>query len=298
MRSVSFVLGAALAFLCEIPVASAATEAVPGWTIEKTTEQGQKVESCVATWNDQEPNELTIEALGGLLTLSVTSPTFDQNKHEEIVSLGKAGIGKLQRPARVAAGTYGVTIDDEVDFLLEKKGPLILTIRGVDYSLSAPNIPSAIDAVLHCVGEPSKAEMAGKSEPSFPVPAGWETVDMAAGCAARLKGDEIDTWVTINNKDQVLLIAGRKDWNFWGQKAELTLQFDSHPPMSLEGWEWGNLILVLLPDDGDVAALRKASNLKWHFPGGNYSTKVHDLGLALDAAAACTKEKRHTTPPS
>ena len=113
---------------------------------------------------------------------------------------------------------------------------------------------------------------------------------------ARLKGDEVDTWVTINNDDKVLLMAGRKDWNFWGEKIDLTLQIDSQPPLPLGGWKWGNLVLVLLPDDRDVAALRKASALRWHLPSGDYSTKVHDVGSALDAAAACTKTKRPSTP--
>jgi hypothetical protein len=119
---------------------------------------------------------------------------------------------------------------------------------------------------------------------------------MAAGCAARLKGDEVDTWVGINNKDQVLLMAGRKDWNFWGEKTELTLQIDSEPPLSLEGWKWSNLVLVLLPNDKDVDALRKAATLQWRLQTGNYSAKVHDVGRALDAAAACTREKRLSPP--
>lgn len=285
-------VGPAIAVLCGEPVASAQKDSVPGWTITNTTGRGQDVKSCVATWNNDGPNQLTIEALGGLLTLAVSSPTFDRDKGEEIVSLSKTGTGGLQRSARIADQIYGITIDDEVDTLLEKEGSLVLTIKGNDYSFSVPNIPSAIDAVLRCVGEPTKAEWAEKHQPSFPLPAGWESLDMAAGCAARLKGDEIDTWVTINNKDQVLLIAGRKDWNFWGEKTELTLQIDGNPPLSLEGWKWSNLVLVLLPNDRDVAALRKAAALEWHFSTSDYIAKVHDVGAALDAAAACTKEKR------
>jgi hypothetical protein len=285
------VLGYATAALSGAPVANAQADSVTGWTITNTTGPRQDVKSCVAIWNNGGPNELAIEALGGLLTLTVSSQTFDQDKHEEVISLGKAGTGKLTRTARVAARAYGITIDDEVDSLLEKEGPLVLTIKGNDYSFSVPNIPSAIDAVLRCVGEPTKAELAGRHEPSFPLPDGWESVDVAAGCAARLKGDEVDMFVTINNKDQVLLMPARKDWNFWGEKTELTLQIDSQPPLSLEGWKWSNMVLVLLPDDRDVAALRKASVLQWNLPTGKYSAKVHDVGAALDAVAACIKEK-------
>ena len=241
--SFAFVLASAIAVLCGVPVVSAETDSVPGWTIANETGRGQEVKACVATWNNDGPNALTIDALGGLLTLTVSSQTFDQDKHEEIISLGKAGTEKLKRTARVADRIYGITIDDEVDALLEKDGPLVLTIRGTDYSFSIPNIPSAIDAVRHCVGEPTKAEMAGRHEPSFSLPNEWESVDVAAGCAARLKGDEVDTFVTLNNKDQVILIAGRKDWNFWGEDTGLTLQIDSQPPLSLKGWKWNNLVL-------------------------------------------------------
>jgi hypothetical protein len=282
--------------LSPVPTASADTNPVPGWTVTKTTEHGQTVESCIATWNNGGPNELTIEALGGLLTLSISSPAFGQEKLEEIVSLSKAGMGKLQRRARVAAGICSITIDDEVDSYLEKDGPLFLEIKGVNYSFSVANTPSAIDAVRRCVGEPTKADMAAQQEPSFSVPSGWESFNMAAGCAARLKGNEVDTLVTINNKDQTLLLAGRKDWNSWGEQIKLTLQIDSKPPLSLEGWKWSNLALVLLADDKDVASLRKASVLRWHLPTGDYSATVHDLGSALDAAAACTKKKRLSTP--
>ncbi|HEU5457849.1 MAG TPA: hypothetical protein VFU68_04465, partial [Terracidiphilus sp.] len=186
----------------------------------------------------------------------------------------------------VAYRTYGITIDDEVDSLLEKEGTLVLTIKGIDYSFSAANIPQAIEAVRRCSG------LASGIERSFAVPAGWESMDAAGGCAARLGGSEVDTYLTINNKDQVLLMAGRKDWNFWSQEIELTLQIDSQPPLSLKGTQWSNLVLVLLPDDKDVAALRKASSLKWQLPSGSYSAKVHDVGLALDSVAACTREKR------
>ncbi len=299
MKWVGFIcaLAAIQVVLCGVSPASAETNTVPGWTVTKTTERGQAVQTCVATWNNNGPNyEISIDALGGLLALTVSSPAFDQEKREEIVSLAKTGIGTLHRTARGADRVYSITIDDEVDDLLEKGGPLVLTVKGIDYSFSLANIPLAIDAVRRCVGEPTKAELAARHEPSFSVPNGWESVNVAAGCAARLKGDEVDTWITINNNDQVLLFAGRKDWNFWGQQIDLTLQIDTQEQLSLKGWKWSNLVLVLMPDDRDVAALRKASVLRWHFPTGDYSAKVHDVGSALDAAVACTKEKRLSTP--
>jgi hypothetical protein len=124
------------------------------------------------------------------------------------------------------------------------------------------------------------------------VPKGWNLADLGSGCAARLNGNEVDTMLSINDKDQVLLVAGRRDWSFSAGDVKLTLQFDSQPPRSFAAARWNNLVLLLLVDDKDVVALRKASSIKWHLPDGDYSAKLHDVGSALDAASACTKDKR------
>ena len=142
-----FVLGSAISVLCGLPSAGAETNSVPGWTITNTTGPVQDVKSCVATWNNDGPNQLAIDALGGLLTLTVSSTTFEQGKREEMVSVNKAGARRLKRTARVADRAYGITIDDEIDSLLELEGPLLVTVRGTNYSFSVPNIPSAIDGV-------------------------------------------------------------------------------------------------------------------------------------------------------
>jgi hypothetical protein len=87
-------------------------------------------------------------------------------------------------------------------------------------------------------------------------------------------------------------MAGRREWNYWAENIKLTLQIDSQPPRSFEANRWNNLVFLLLPDQNDVLALRKASDLRWHLPTGDYHTKVNDVGAAIDAAAACTKAKR------
>lgn len=264
----------------------------PGWKIAKLTQAAAVAETCIATWTSGGPAELSIIAEGPLLSLAVSSPTFSREKHEELIGLKKPGTVQLQRQARVADSIYGITIDNEVDSCLEKDGPLVLTVKGVDYSFTVANASSAIDAVRRCVGQPTKAEMQRKNASPFTVPDGWEALDNVGGCAARLKGDEVDTWVSINNSDQVLLIAGRPDWNSWGQEVKLTLQIDSQAPRSFTASKWNNLVLLLLFDDKDVAALRKASSLRWHLPSGDYYAKVHDVGSALDAAALYTRKKR------
>ena len=255
-------------------------------------EDDSQIETCVATFTNQEPAELSIIAEGPLLTLAISSPKFDGAKREESITLTNKDRGKLQRSALFAEGTFGVTIDNEVDSYLEQDAPLVLTIRGVDYSFLIGNAASAIDAVRRCVGQPTKAEMQVNEPPPFNVPDGWEATKNAGGCAAVLKGDEVDTWVLINNNDQVILIAGRHDWNFWGDSIKLTLQIDSRAPRSFDANKWNNLVLLLLPDAKDVAALRKASSLKWHLPIGDFSAKVHDVGAAIDAAAECTRNGR------
>lgn len=127
---------------------------------------------------------------------------------------------------------------------------------------------------------------------TFLVPKGWELADLGSGCAARLNGNEVDTMLSINDKDQVLLVAGRRDWSFPAGDVKLTLQFDSQPPRPFVASRWNNLILLVVVDDRDVVALRKASSIGWHLSEGDYSARLHDVGSALDAASACTKDRR------
>ena len=279
-------------FLVVLPVAGAESNTVPGWTVNKLTDPKPVVGTCTATWTNGGPAGLSILAEGPLLTLTISSPAFGHEKREEVISLRTRRLAELQRQAVVFNSTYGITIDKDVDAYLLDDGPLTITIKAVDYSFAIANASSAIDAVRQCVGQPTRAEMQAKNVPSFSVPKGWEALDLGVGCTARLEGKEVDTMLSINNDNQVLLIAGRREWNALGEEVKLTLQFDSQPPGSFKGWRWNNLVLLLLVDDKDVAALRKASTLKWRLPTGDYTAEVHDVGSALDAASACTKQKR------
>jgi hypothetical protein len=135
-------------------------------------------------------------------------------------------------------------------------------------------------------------QMSGGNAQTILVPKGWTLADLGSGCAARVNGNEVDTMLSITDKDQVLLVAGRRDWSFSAGDVKLTLQFGSQKPRSFAAVRWNNLVLLVLADDKDVVALRKASSIKWHLPDGDYSATLHDVGSALDAASACTKEKR------
>jgi Tfp pilus assembly protein PilZ len=256
---------------------------------------GPGVDACVIKWGDNQPVELQIDAMGALLLLTIVSPDFGKEKREEVISLRTKKLGPLQRNALVSDETYGITIDSEVDRYLLQADPLIVTIKSIDYSFAITNTSSAMDAVRRCVGQPTRAEMQAKKAPAYPVPDGWRLLDDTGNaCTARLDGNEIDTMVSINNSDQVLLIAGRKDWNTWGGNINLTLRFDSEPPRPYSAWVWNNLVMLLLTKDEDVATLRKAFTLKWVLPRGEYSTRINGIAMALDSVTACTKEKRKT----
>ena len=279
-------------FLVELRIARAESNAVPGWTVNEVTDPRPVVKTCVATWTNGGPAGLSILAYGPLLTLTISSPTFGREKREDVISLRTRRLSELQRQAVVLDSTYGITIDKDVDAYLLDDGPLTITIKAVDYAFTLTNASSAIDAVRLCVGQPTRAEMRAKNAPSFSVPEGWEAVDLPSGCGARLEGKQVDTMLSINNENQVLLIAGHREWNAAGEEIKLTLQFDSEAPRSLTGWRWNNLVLMLLVDKKDVTALRKASILRWRLPTGDYTAEVHDVGSALDAASECTKQKR------
>jgi hypothetical protein len=195
---------------------SAQSDTPTGWKIEKVTTKDADVETCIATATNREPAEISIIAEGPLLTLTISAPTFNGPKREEPIGLSNKSLGKLKRSAVFADGTYGITIDNEVDAYLEQDAPLVFTVRDADYSINMAKVQLAIDALRRCVGQPTKAEMQENRGAAFAVPDGWEAPKLAGGCAAVLKGDEVDTWVLINNHDQVILIAGRHDWNFLG----------------------------------------------------------------------------------
>jgi len=293
--TMAFFVAVCSQFLSMSPAFGADSGTVPGWTVSEVTVSNSPIKSCVATWTKSEPTGLAILAEGPLLTLVVSSPAFEHAKKEDVVSLKTKRLGVMQRQAVVLSSSYGITTDSDVDAYLLDEGPLTLTIMNVDYSFTLANTSSAIDMVRRCVGQPTRADMEAKTAPSFPVPKGWEPLDVGSGCAVRLQGKQVDTILSLNNDDKVLLIAGRREWNSAGEQIAITVQFDSQPAGSYTGWKWNNLVLLLLVDDKDVAALRKASAIRWHLPSGDYTAEVHDVGSALDSASACKKQKGTST---
>lgn len=265
---------------------------VLGWTIQKLSGSKLPVQTCVATWKDSNPAELSINALGPLLQLVISSSKFPQKQAEETIGLEKKNMPRLTRTATVAESSYGITIDKDVDAYLIGEGAVVVTTKSKQYLFDLINVPSAIDALRRCVGQPTRSEMQSSTKPAFKLPDGWEAIKIGEGCAARLEGDEVNTTIAINNSDKVLLIAGRRDWNSWGGQIDLTLQFDSDPPRSFRASRWNNLVLLLLLDDEDVSALRKSSKLQWHLPNGDFATRVHDVGSAIDAVRACTNHNK------
>ncbi len=266
---------------------------VPGWEITRVGgEPGQ--ETCVATLRGG-PADLAIATQGPLLWLTVSSPALRTNTPSTVMTLKTRDLGEIRRDSRVVGPTYGVTIDNELDALLTSGGSLVINLQSHDFRFMLKNASEVIDEVRRCAGQPPRAEMKARRPPTA-LAGGWELLEIGTGCSARLNGSQGDTLVSINEKDQVLLMAGHHDWNVWEGKRSVQVQFDAGPPRSLDGYGFANMVFVLLPSEPDVAALRKASKITWRLPTGEYSAAVHDTGQALDAATSCTRNKRK--PPA
>ncbi len=266
-------------------------DAPPGWTLGNPVEMEPGVYMCEIKLNSKGPAELSIIAAGVLLFVNVGSPDFGGENRQEVISLRTVSLPPLKRTA-FAGIMYGVRIDDEVNKYLEQGSPLIWTIKGKDYSFGVTNAKVAISAVRQCALEPVAAELHAKKRPPFQMPEGWILSDFGNECSARLQGSDVNTWVAINERDEVIVTAARADWDAFEKEIEVTLQIDGGRPRRHTGVAFNNLVLVVLRDAKDVAALRKASTLWWRMPTGNYAAKVHDVGAALDAATTCTRQKR------
>lgn len=267
-----------------------AVDVPPGWTLSNPREMESGVYMCEAELNTEGPAELAIIAAGLNLFLNVRSPDFSGELHEEVISLRTASLPRLQRTA-FAGIMYALKIDDEIKKYLVQGDPLTCTIKGKDYSFAVTNAAAAISAAQQCVLKATGAQLPRKAPP-FRMPDGWTLADLGNECSARLQGSEVNTWVAINERDEVIVTAARADWDALEKEIEVTLQIDAERPKRFTAVAFNKLVLVVLRDAKDVAALRKASTLWWRMPTGNYAAKVHDVGAALDAATACTRQKR------
>jgi hypothetical protein len=108
------------------------------------------------------------------------------------------------------------------------------------------------------------------------------------GCFARVQGAQVDTILTLNRADKMVLSPGHPDWKISSGVKDISLQIDQGAPHSLQAMPVVNFLLVLITDDGMVADLLKARRLSWDLPTGHVNAEVAGLGVAFAAIRACT----------
>jgi len=137
---------------------------------------------------------------------------------------------------------------------------------------------------------------AAAGQPQATASAGtWEIQDHLPGvpgrkCTARIKGDQVDTMLMLNNVGSPLLVAGRPDWAELLGDAEAGLAIDGAPPEAVKASLFNNLVMTLVTDDALLQRLRRANTLDWSLPFGHFHAMVSGLGVALDALAVCEKK--------
>jgi hypothetical protein len=127
-------------------------------------------------------------------------------------------------------------------------------------------------------------------------PAGWALIeDKAAGkpCTAAHQpqaapGNHFaNTRLLRNNRNHMILIAARGDWDVSGSRT-ISLAIDQGEPVSLEAQGVGPLILTEIADAALERKLRDASTLTWILPTDRYTADVTGLGAAFDLVASCS----------
>jgi hypothetical protein len=108
-----------------------------------------------------------------------------------------------------------------------------------------------------------------------------------SGCFARLQGDQVDSLLAVNREGKMVIGAGRPEWKLPSGEEPVTLRIDGAAPVQLMGSPVGNIVIVLITDDGMTRALRTAQHLSWTLSTGPAVANVTGLGVAFDAIRAC-----------
>ena len=135
------------------------------------------------------------------------------------------------------------------------------------------------------LGSPALSQ--GVEQP-IPNAAGWAlTAVPQSGCFARRAGAQVDTTLAIGRDGKLVLGAGHPEWNIPSGDKPVTLRVDGGAPHAFEASPVGNLIFVLIDDNGLTNQIRQAHQLGWTLGPNAYSAEVGGLGVALDAVRAC-----------
>lgn len=105
-------------------------------------------------------------------------------------------------------------------------------------------------------------------------------------CTAVKTGQEVNTRLMRNGRDQMILVAARGDWNS-NDPAAVKLSIDGAEPEFVMGLRVGPLLMVQVDKPGLEARLRTAQTLDWTTPWGMFHADVAGLGDAFDQVEAC-----------
>jgi hypothetical protein len=154
---------------------------------------------------------------------------------------------------------------------------------------------AAMTLGLLLLASPGLARSQGAEQP-IPNAGGWRLSSVPqSGCFARLQGDQVDSLLAVNREGKMVIGAGRPEWKLPSGEEPVTLRIDGAAPVQLKGSPVGNIIIVLITDDGMTRALRTAQHLSWTLSTGPAVANVTGLGVAFDAIGACT---RTLAPPA
>ena len=119
---------------------------------------------------------------------------------------------------------------------------------------------------------------------------GWIVAQDLPGsdaCVARREGGEVDTMLMLNQKGDLLFVAGRKDWEHLTANKEIALQIDGLKIDHLIAIFYTNLVFLRIIDESIVRRLRSATTVVWNLPTGKYRAVVTGLGAAMDSLRDC-----------
>ncbi len=142
---------------------------------------------------------------------------------------------------------------------------------------------------LLLLAAPGLARSQGAEQP-IPGAGAWMLSSVPqSGCFARLQGVQVDSLLAVNREGKMVIGAGRPEWKLPSGEEPVSLRIDAAAPVQLKGSPVGNIVIVLITDDGMARALRNAQRLSWTLSTGPAVANVGGLGAAFDAIRACTR---------
>ncbi|MGH7813904.1 MAG: hypothetical protein ACREQI_07885 [Candidatus Binataceae bacterium] len=95
----------------------------------------------------------------------------------------------------------------------------------------------------------------------------------------------------LNRDDQLILAAGRTDWQASGSE-DISLRIDAFEIAHLQATAFDNLVLLPVRNGAVLKRLKTATDLYWLLPSGTYHATVSGLGDALEWVRRCERRKR------